>query len=61
VADDIQLDPMVVERLGEARATELAAELAGAGLAAVDAEELAVLQRQAAGYRRMAALVEGDG
>lgn len=44
-------------RLGSARAAALVDELAAAGFVIVETERLARLEREAEGYRRMAALV----
>lgn len=49
---------VIEERLGAARAQDLQDELAAAGLVAVDVAALAELERQAAGYRRLASLAE---
>lgn len=46
------------QRLGSDRARSVADELGAAGLVAIDAGQLAELERQAAGYRRLARLVE---
>jgi hypothetical protein len=53
-------DPVevLVARLGADRAAALLAELDLHGLVAVDAASLDQLEREAAGYRRLAALVD---
>lgn len=49
----------LTEAIGADRAAEVLDALRSAGLDAVPADELALLRRQAAGYRRMEALVTG--
>ncbi len=48
----------LAEALGGAEADALRDQLAGVGLVAIDVEQLAELERQAAAYRRMRQLVE---
>ena len=51
------VDPLAA-RLGSVRAAEVHAELAAAGLTAVEDGELARLRRAAAAYARLASLVD---
>lgn len=56
-------DPVevLVARLGPDRAAELLAELDRNGLVALDVGYLERIEREAAGYRRLAALVDEPG
>lgn len=49
---------VVEQRLGPDRGPGIEQDLAAAGLVAIDVAALAELERQAAGYRRLARLVE---